>query len=131
MTTRDFALADILTMTTGLLLSHNGMGGLYEIANHLTGDNLMTHQLPRAAEVCGPALLRQHPQLAGVAPSPDLDASNLLTWLADAEHVYGATLPVAPLAPGEWEQRDPIEELCDKVGAERVYVVPDATEDWR
>lgn len=128
MTTRDFALADILTVTTGLLLSHDGMGGLYEIANHLTGDNLMTHQLPRAADVCGPALLRQHPQLTGVTPPSNLDTPHLLAWIADAEHRYGTTLPVDQLPAGEWERRDAVEELCDMVGPERVYVVP-TTED--
>lgn len=120
---RVFPLADILTMTTGLLLSHRHMDGVYDIANWMTGDDLMTHQLPRAGAVCGPALLAQHPNLAGVVPSPDLDEHNLRTWLRDAEREHGDELPVTPLAPGVWGHQDPIEELCDMVGAERVIVV--------
>lgn len=123
---RGFPLADILTMTTGRLLSHRGMGGVYDIANFMTGDNLMTHQLPRAGDVCGPALLAQHPNLAGVEPSPDLDEANLLTWIRDAEREHGEELPVTPLESGVWVHRNPIEELCDMIGPERVIVAAPA-----
>jgi hypothetical protein len=122
--TRTFPLADILTMTTGRLLSHRHMDGVYDIANWMTGDNLMPHQLPRAADTCGAALLNQHPQLRDVAPPEDIDAPDLLAWLADAERQHGQQLPVTPLPSGAWEQRNPIEELCDMVGTEKVYVAP-------
>lgn len=114
-------LADILSITTGRLLSRQHMGGVYSILNDLTGDDLMTHQLPRAAEACVPAILAQHPQLAGVEPPEDIDVADLMAWLADAEQRYGAELAVAPLAG--WERRDPIEELCDMVGPERIVIV--------
>jgi hypothetical protein len=122
--TRTFALADILTMTTGRLMSARRIEAVYDISNWMTGDNLMTHQLPRAAEACGPALLAQHPQLVGVEPPKDIDVPDLMAWLADAERQHGQELPVVPLSDGAWEHRDPIEELCDMVGSEKVYVVP-------
>ncbi len=118
-----YPLADILTATTGRMLS-NHIGGLYELLNHMTGDNLMTHQLPRAAEVCGLALLDQHTQLRDVTPPEGIDVPDLMAWLANAERVHGAELPVTPLPAGVWEHRDPIEELCDMVGPERVIVAP-------
>ena len=122
--TRDFALADILTMTTGRLLSPRGVEAVYDLGNYMTADYLMTHQLPRAADTCGPALIAQHPQLDGVAPPEDIDAPDLMAWLADAERQHGQQLAVAPLPPGNWERRNPIEELCDMVGPEKVYVAP-------
>jgi hypothetical protein len=123
-TDRLFPLADILSMTTGRLLSRRHMDGIYEIADWMTGDNLMTHQLPRAADVCGPALLDQHPQLRDVQPPASLDAPDLMAWLADTEREHGEELPVAPLPAGAWKHQNPIEELCDMVGAERVIVAP-------
>ncbi|MEV7364290.1 hypothetical protein [Streptomyces sp. NPDC091299] len=123
MTDRPFPLADILTMTTGRLLSPRHMDAVYEIANWMTGDDLMTHQLVRATEACGPALLDQHPQLRDVQPPDGIDVPDLLAWLANAEREHGEQLPVAPLPDGAWKQQDPIEELCDMVGPERVYVV--------
>lgn len=122
--TRTFTLADILTMTTGRLMSARGIEAVYDLANWMTGDNLMTHQLPRAADICGPALLTQHPQLVGIAPPEDIDVPDLMAWLADAERQHGQELPAAPLPDGAWEHRNAIEELCDMVGPEKVYVVP-------
>lgn len=125
MTQRPYGLDDILSITTGRLLSRRHMTGLYDILNHMTGDSLMTHQLPRAATVCGPVLLDQHPQLRGVTPpkGDDITQEELFAWLDRAEEEYGKTLPVQPVAPDAWESRNPIEELIDMVGPEKVAVV--------
>jgi hypothetical protein len=111
--TRDFPLADILSITTGRLLSHRHMDGVYEILNHLTGDNLMTHQLPRAAETCRPALIAQHPFLVDLT-------------VAEAETKHGTSFPVTPLAV--WERRNPIAEAVEMFGPDRVIpvVLPEA-----
>lgn len=119
---KPYALADILTMTTGRLLSPRHMEAVYDIANWMTRDNLMTHQLPRAVDACGPALLAQHPQLEGVEPPHDIDVPGLIAWIANAEREHSEQLPVTPLPAGVWEHRDPIEELCDMVGPEKVIV---------
>jgi hypothetical protein len=125
MTQTLYGLDDILSITTGRLLSRRHVEGLYDILNYMTGDNLMTHQLPRAATVCGPALLDQHPQLRDVAP-PEGDSitqEELFAWLDRAEEEYGKTLPVQPVASDVWESRNPIEELIDMVGPKKVAVV--------
>lgn len=125
MTKRSYGLDDVLSITTGRLLSRRHMAGLYDILNYMTGDNLMTHQLPRAATVCGPALLDQHPELRDVEP-PNGDSvtqEELFTWLDLTEERHGKLLSVQPLAPGAWESRNPIEELIDMVGPEKVAVV--------
>ncbi|SMF86693.1 hypothetical protein [Streptomyces sp. Amel2xC10] len=121
--TRLYSLSDILTMTTGRLLSSRHMEGVYDIANFMTGDSLFTHQLPRAGDACGPALLAQHPQLQGVTPPDGIDEPALVEWLAAAEHEHGEQLPVAPLQPGEWEHRDPIAELVDMAGPDKAIAV--------
>ena len=122
-------LADVLSITTERLLSHDHMGGVYSILNYLTGESLMTHQLPRAAEACAPVLLAQHPFLTDLQPPPSSDGlPALMAWLAAAEQRHGAELEVTPLA--EWEHLNPIEELCDMVGAEKVFVIdPSSIED--
>lgn len=121
--TRTFPLADILSVTTDTLLSRRLMEGLHALLDYMTGDSLFTHQLIRAADACKPALLAQHPQLAHVAPPQGVDQADLIAWLANAEREHGEHLPVAPLDPDAWERRDPIEELCDRVGPERVFVL--------
>jgi hypothetical protein len=119
---RSYPLADILSVTTGRLLSRQHMAGIYNILNDLTGDDLFTHQLPRAMDACRPAVLAQHPQLDGVTPPEDIDVPDLMAWLLHAERRFGEELTVEPLAPGAWERLNPIEELCDMVGADRVVV---------
>lgn len=123
---REFPLADILSVTTERLLSRRHMDGLYDILGYMTGDALMTHQLPRASDVCKPVLLQQHPQLTGVLPPKGIDAPDLMAWLIHAEGEYGDTLVVHSTAT--WDHQNPIEELCDMVGAEKVFVVPLDTE---
>ena len=68
--TKRFPLRVVLSVTTGRLftkprgLDDNGIGDLYDILNWMTGDNLLTHQLPRAARQCTPLLLETFPFLA-------------------------------------------------------------------
>lgn len=63
---RNFHIGDILSITTGRLVSPRRMDGVYDILNYMTGDDLFTHQLIRAAEECAPALREQHPDLTDV-----------------------------------------------------------------
>lgn len=119
---REFPLADILSVTTERLLSRRHMDGIYDILGYMTGESLFTHQIPRANDACKPTLLAQHPQLEGVTPPKGIDVPDLMAWLANAEREHGETLPVTPLSA--WEHQNPIEELCDMVGPEKVFVVP-------
>jgi hypothetical protein len=123
--TATFELGAVLSVTTGKLLCD--IGRVYDILNHMTGDSLFTHQLPRACRICGPHLLKQHPQLAGI------DASNVNTanWRKSLKawvEQYGSSLPVEPLPIGDYVHRNPIEEACDMVGVDRVVVVRDDNE---
>lgn len=90
---RKFHLSDILTITTGRLLSNRMMDGVYDILNYMTSDNLFTHQLPRAAGECREPLLAQHPQLRNLE-FPD---SDLHVWLDEQVQKFGECLPVAPI----------------------------------
>lgn len=70
---KKFHISDVLSVTTGRLVSSRHMDGIYEILNFLTGDNLFTHQLPRAMRECEPWLKMQFPQL--MADSPEMTVS--------------------------------------------------------
>lgn len=108
---RVFSLGQVLTITTGKMLCRQGVGGIYEILNYMTNDNLFTHQLPRAINECAPYLLKQFPQLAGVDASPVKDEVSLERWLADVMARFGETLEVEPIPQDDHTYRDPVEEL--------------------
>lgn len=123
--TKNFSLGDILSVTTGRLVSRDHITGVYAILNHMTGEDLYTHQLPRACDECSGPLLAQHPQLADVPlPEAFIDEEHVWVWLDDMERQYGASLPVSPLDPAAHAVIDPLGEACDMVGSEKVFVVP-------
>jgi hypothetical protein len=110
--TRTFHLGDILTITTGRLVSPTHMQGVHEILDFLTGDTLFTHQLPRACDEAQPELLRQHPDLVDIAVPGEFDGvEHVGRWLAEQVARFGETREVSPLRPGDHTVIDPIAEL--------------------
>jgi len=117
---KELHLGDILSITGNKLLSPRLIEGVYDILNFMTGDSLFKHQLLRAQEVCKPILLKQYPELAKVDDS-EVNGENWGEWLDKQINQYGEYLAVISL--NEWEHRDPLEELIDMVGEEKVIVV--------
>ena len=111
MSTRTFHLGDILTVTTERLVSPRHMDGLYDLLNHMTGDNLFTHQLPRAADECKPALLAQHPDLADIEVPDFRSPDDVPVWLANQVARFGECRDVVPLAEADHTRIDPVDEL--------------------
>lgn len=129
-----FHVGDVLSVTTGVLVAPSLLDGVHRLLDYMTGDVLMTHQLPRACDACAPHLLDQHPQLAEVIiPTFDeLEDGNreqarevvIEGFLTDLCRRLGYDeVPVEPLPPGAWEHRNPIVEAYEMVGKDRVVVV--------
>jgi hypothetical protein len=125
--TREFDLSDILSVVPGCLVSSRHMDGVYDILNFMTGDNLFTHQLPRAMGEARPVILAQHPWLASIALPvfpDDVTADDVYAWLDAMEAEHGATVDLEPMAPEDHTHIDPISELgLMGVPAVRVVVV--------
>ena len=120
-----FDLSDVLSITTGRLVSTCGMDGVCDLLGYMTGESPFTHQLPRFWQECRPHLLRQHPQLADVTGA-EVTRENWRPWL-DAQRVrFGDALMIEPIPRDDHAVRHPIQELVDMIGpkAERVYLGP-------
>jgi hypothetical protein len=116
---REFHLGDILSVTTGRLVSPRHIDGVYDILNYMTGENLYTHQLPRATEACAGPLLAQHPDLADARiPEGGFgdDKANVEAWLADQVRRFGETRSIAPLSAGEYVSKNAYVELQEMMG---------------
>lgn len=117
MSARAFHLGDLLSVTTGALVSPRHIEGVQDLLGFMVGDEqLMPHALPRAGEACAPALLEQHPDLAAIeTPTFSGFGDNgsakaaVEAWLAVQVELYGETREVVPLA--EYAHLDPITEL--------------------
>ncbi len=119
---RAFHIGDVLSAYSGFLVSNRNMDGVYETLNYLTGDDLFTHQLPRAMDECKGWLEKLHPQLKEIDCS-GLTPKTLPDWLAGIVAKYGETLMLRPLPSDGHEFRNPIEELQEMVGDKPVIVV--------
>lgn len=138
---KDFHISDIISVTTGRLVSSRHIEGIYDILNFMTEDNLFTHQLPRAMKDCEPSLRRQFPQLFPDQPVmskclQELDNQRegingkdltkaINEWVECVRITFGLPehLQVEPLHTGEHQEIDPIQELEEKIGKDRVVAV--------
>ncbi len=103
-----FHIGDILSVTTGKLLSPKRMEGVYEILDFLTGEGLYTHELPHASKFMTPYVLKQLPQLAeedGKEVNPESFESCLKKYVKK----YGEYLELKSCS-GVWEDRDAMKD---------------------
>lgn len=130
-TEKTFPLAQVLSITTGRLLCD--MDGIYEILNHITGDNLFTHVLPRACRFAAPLILKDHPNLE--IANKRLDELKALVEEfgagTDRKAILEKWVNTLPLTKewtiksyaDKWLSQDPIEELSTMVPPEKIIVV--------
>mgnify|MGYP001611083412 CR=1 FL=1 len=121
-----FTLGEVLSITTGKLFCPIGV--VYKILNHMTGDNLFTHQLPRAMREMQPHLLAQFPQLAAVNAEP-VTTENWQAWLRDQVLEHGDEFDVKPAPEHAHEFIDPMSELAEKVHPNKIIVIDAGTRD--
>ncbi len=119
---RAFDIGDVLSVTTGVLVSERGMEAVYDILNFLTGDNLLTHQLGRAADEMRSVIFRQHRALANIS-ADGVTRDNWRAWLADQKTRYPTTYVLVPAKGHEHESIDPLSELAEHVHPSRIIVV--------
>jgi hypothetical protein len=143
--TKKFHVSDVLSITTGRLVSTRHMDGVYDILNFMTGDNLFTHQLPRASKECTPWLLKQFPELEKAGhyknlakldtliddsqyhkeSTPDTAVEMWIKWMSEPGMCnLKMEYDIQPLPRGEHQHKDPIHEAQEMMGGKgRVVVV--------
>ena len=122
--TRDFPIGAVLSTVTGRLVSENGITGIYEVLNWMTGESVYTHQLPRISREATPVLVAMHPTLSkAIEEASEVNGDNWRSWLDTWTKRYGATLAVPRLTEDQHERIDPLSELAEKVHPSRIAVV--------
>jgi len=124
---KKFSLGQILSITHEKLMC--SMGGVYEILNFMTQDNLYTHQLPRASRECKPWILRQHSRLMEISLE-DVNKDNWRDTLNVLEEEYGASLEIEAIPRDDHDFKEPLAELEEMVGKDKIIVIqPDKQND--
>jgi hypothetical protein len=121
-----FHIGDLLSITDGRLLSPDHIDGVARLLSHMTGDVIMTHQLPLACDAMQPELLLQHPWLKDFGPPEGADLPDLMAWLDWSAGEYGEYHEVQP-APHAWGTHDPIQDFHNQFPGKPVMgvVLPD------
>jgi hypothetical protein len=113
-----FTLGQVLSITHEVLMCD--VSGLYTILNHMTGQSLYTHQLPKAGYAAAPVLREAFPTLAAIDLS-HVTKTNVWGVLEELMEVYGNSLE-CPKLEG-WTYEDPIESALAMAGGKNVIVV--------
>lgn len=139
---KQFHIGDILSVTTGRLVSARHIDSVYEILSFLVGgESLWTHQLPRVMDECRPWLATQFPDLMKDSPRmvallADLDArlSNrgdgrveiaCAEWVETVRAVFGLPVyvPVYEMGADMHTSIDPLTEAQAMFGDDKVIPV--------
>jgi len=112
--------ADLLTIITGRLFVR--IERVYELYNGLTGDNLFTHQLPRASKFYAPLARMQYPEMTKWLESRTISRSNYLSVLAEATRTFGDVFGLTECGV-EWGHKDAMAELVEMVDPDRIIGV--------
>lgn len=111
---RQFHLGDILTITTGRLVSPRHMDGVYDILNYMTGDTLFTHALPRASRECEEPLREMYPWLRAVTVPDEFEGKDQCRPMAGraGRHLRRDVRRV-PAATGRAHRHRPASRVAD------------------
>lgn len=106
-----------VVLTTGqvLTITHDKLvcfvGDLYDALNALTGDNLMTHQLPRGGKFAKPFIKDALPWTDSIEPfDGEKSEEGAMAYIAEIDKVYG-THHAVPYLGDEWDHINPLEEI--------------------
>lgn len=109
---KTFSLGAILSVTTGIALCE--FSEIHQLLDHMTGDTLHAHQLPRASDECEDDLRSQFPQLADIEVPANLPRPELyVQWVETLHGQYGARHEVRPLRPGQHTVIEPVTVVID------------------
>jgi hypothetical protein len=108
-----FHIGDVLSITSGRLMSPRHVDGIYDICSYMTGESVFTHQLPRVASEIEHDLRHQHPKLSAVSIPDKLgDLQAVLNFLAGLYPEFGEYVDVNPLSDAkDHTSIDPIAEI--------------------
>jgi len=121
--TKDFPTADVLSTITGRLMSED-IGGVYRVLEWMCGHAVWTHQLPRIGREARPVLVNRQPALQkAIDEAEAVTPENWREWLARWEQRYGQTIAVPKFHADDHDPIDPLSELAEKVGPDKIVVV--------
>lgn len=91
-----FHITDILSVTSGRIVSRDYVDGLYEIISFLMDKAVPPSRLEQAREICRSYLMRQMPELQGI-DTQEVNPDTYDEWVEALENRFGAIHTLKPL----------------------------------
>lgn len=109
---KKFKTLSVLSSASGIFCCED-MGEIYEVLNYMTGDNLFTHQLPRAMKESAPYIYKQHPWMDGFEKLKGLTKENSEAFMRHVNKTYGEYLELDKIPNDKYHGIDAVKELAD------------------
>src|SRR5687767_8981036 len=97
---RRFHIGDLLSVTTGVLVSPRYMEGLGDVVSYLTGADIDVDRIPESLAVCRAYILQELPALRDIA-AEDVDFESWRSWIESQKDELGEWHLLPKPAPGE------------------------------
>jgi len=122
--TKNFPVDAVMSTVTGILVSEDGIGCVYEVLNWMTGESVYTHQIPRISREAVPVVLALYPDMqAAIDEAEQVNSDNWRDWLSTWKGRYGDEIAVPVMNIAEHERIDPMSELAEKVSPDRIIPI--------
>jgi len=117
-----FPTLDVLGAATGRLMGD--IGGIYEVANFVTGESIYTHQLPRVCREFAAHLKTYRADLLqAFDEAENVTPENYKEVGADWLRRFGKTIDVRRMGDNDHECIDPMSELVERIHPDNIVVV--------
>lgn len=119
-----FKIGTLLTVSKHVLVSEDGLEGLYKILDFLTGDVLFTHQIPRVLNECSPYIDEKFPWMKDIemprfGDEKNEAKKNIDVFLEKIYALHGKSLDVEPMPAGRHAFKNPIVEASEMMKEKR------------
>jgi hypothetical protein len=123
--TKTFPIADVLSAVTGCIMREpDGIGGVYEVLNWMTGESLFTHQLPRVSKEAQAFFVKAYPEWAQtVGEAKNVNGQTCREWLVKWTSRHGQTFDVPKFDADGHERIDALSEAAEYFPPDRTIVV--------
>ncbi len=119
--TKEFKIEVVLSSIYGKLLCP--IDDVYKFCNHITGDDLFTHQLPRAGRFAQIVVLHKHPELENFYDlQKEITPENYQSYISKAIAMYGEKMKIKSYQD-IWLHKDPVKEAEEKFGKSKIITI--------
>lgn len=121
---KTFPIVDVISAYSGIMLCEN-FDSVWKVADHVTGQSLMTHQLATEHPMYAEALVEQHPFLSDLdvptRAKGNFSRATVDAFLVEVTEQYGETLEIATVT--DYRRLHPLDGLSPEMLEKTTVVV--------